>query len=382
MVGLDLGSQQTKIERDRGNIQMLSSHRFLVKLTIVSIVILFMLSVGCSQKAATPQEQPTSEESVGPLESTGLEQQNNTYKPEDVYRELTISNMLPENGSKTKETDITISAIIDVPNPEEEIIVNMEVVGRDRNHGAQVDKTFRGASRYYFEYTFDAEPDTYIVRLSAKGSYLAGSAYEEWEFGAGVRKYCQVMALNNAWEEVDPNDPTAYMVFNGITLPLGEDWSLTPDSPELPSNFKWSGTSHSSDADDDRHFSIKIFLVGADETQYEEMTYDVSITFSYHLTATGSQNEWAKAFMYCGAYQFNQDQYPAESLFHRNESISADEEIAATVEQSDTVTETHQLTLKDCWGVQIDVKLETEHEGSGSSEATLAFVQISLTRVN
>jgi len=367
---------------------MLGSQNFPIKPVFLCFMLILASTIGCAQQQPGPQGPVGPQGTVRSQESEGPQQQIDFIDPTDIFNKTTISNVLPEDGSKTKDTEITVSAVIETPSPEAKIVARMELWGESTLSGAETERTFQGSTKYVFNYTFDAEPDTYQARLYldiyvGNSSSISG-VWEEWEFGAGVRKTCQVIAYNESFsDEADPNDPTVEVIFNSLTLPLGEDWLIVPGSPELPSNFKWSRTSLSSDEDNDRDFVTLVYLPGADESQYEEMTYDVSITFSYHLTATGSWDEKAAAFVYCGAYQFEQDSMrPTSTLFNLNESVEAKSEIVTTLKESDTKTEEHRLTFKDCSGVRIEVKLETEHEGSGSSEATLTIERISLTRVD
>jgi hypothetical protein len=365
---------------------IIESHRFLTILFLMFLILILTISGGCAQQATAPQEQPESQESGVPIDPTDLRPQAGGYDPSSIFNAVAISNMLPEDGSKTKDTKVTVSAVIEVPSPEAQIVANMEILGRNTRTGAVEKETFNGSTRYLFEYTFDAEPDTYIVRLSLDvyvGSYssIAGTK-EEWEFGAGVRRTCLVFATKGP-NEVSLDDPTADVISNGCTIPLGENLELTPDSPEIPSDFQWSLTVSSSDMSNERWLNYNVLFVGADETQYEEMTYDVSITYSYNMKATGSRGEPAGAHLYSTAriYDLSELSRKEENLYQRNTSVGSSEDTLTTFEDSDTITDEYQLTFRDDTGLMIGGMLDTNSAGSSASEVTFTLERIILTRV-
>jgi len=199
----------------------------------------------------------------------------------------------------------------------------------------------------------------------------------------GVKRSCLVYA-NKGPEQVSLDDPTADCINNGCTIPLGENLEYTPESPELPADFVWSLTVSSGDINKRRGLGFYVLFTSADEAQYKEMIYDVSITYSYFMKATGSSSESAGAHLYTTANTFdvNDRLGSSENVFQRNESVYSYQEPVTTLEDGDTISDKYQLTFKDDMQLNIGGYLEVESKGSGSSEVTFIIERITLTRVD
>ncbi|HEY32511.1 MAG TPA: hypothetical protein G4O10_05345 [Dehalococcoidia bacterium] len=177
------------------------------------------------------------------------------------------------------------------------------------------------------------------------------------------------------------DDSTADVVATLCIAPLGEDIVLTPTAPEWPLGFAWSRSVYSSDMIDDfLQWNLRINFVGADDA---EITYNIVLTYSYHIEATGSREESANAYL--AHFVRTHDASPSsyfEVVYHLDIYCDSDTDIFTTSEKRETITEEYDLTFSDGMSLEIGAVMIAYAEENASSEVTYILEEIRVIPAN